>query len=222
MASFSAGTADKWRLLGNHEASQVVTDNGDPCLKLVAEGPMLYMHNLLETTLKVGTTLVPVVRDKEYKISFRAKWLRGCPHVHTELYYNKWARTFLLAQPAESGTPGARNSVYQVNIGPTFREVRHFPVVPKTGQPITVSASISDPDTVASATLRYRVDPATTFQSVPMTPGPDGRYAGQIPALYHQRRHRSLLPRSHRCRRHSGQRDVACGRAEFARPDQGE
>ena len=30
---FSAGTAATWRLLGNHESSQVVTDNGNPCLQ---------------------------------------------------------------------------------------------------------------------------------------------------------------------------------------------
>ena len=76
--SFNSGTT-AWRLLGNHELSSVITDGGNNVLKIVALGATNYHPNGLETSLKFGGVLVPVVSGRTYKISFRAKWLRGSP-----------------------------------------------------------------------------------------------------------------------------------------------
>ncbi|MFN0126785.1 MAG: lamin tail domain-containing protein [Verrucomicrobiales bacterium] len=170
-----------WRVLGNHGASSVVDDVGNPVLRVHTTGPLLYMHNLLETTFKSGITIVPVVNNRQYTISLRAKWLRGCPWLHTEIYYNKVTKTFLLEQPARSGTPGARNSVFEPNLGPTFSHTRHHPVVPAPSTPIAVTTRVSDPQGLGTVAVRYSVNGAATFLSVPMTTTPDGRHTATIP-----------------------------------------
>jgi hypothetical protein len=169
-----------WRVLGNHGASTVIDDAGNPVLKVQATGPLLYMHNLLETTFKSGPAVVPVVNGREYTISLKAKWLRGCPWLHTEIYYNKVTKAFLLDQPATSGTPGARNSVYVDNTGPTFSQTRHSPVVPPAATPITVTSRVLDPQGVGAVAVRFSVNGAA-FQSAPMTAGADGMHTGTIP-----------------------------------------
>jgi len=178
--TFSTALTPVWRVLGNHSGSAVVEDGGNPALQVRATGPLFYMHNLLETTFKSGTAVVPVVNGREYTISLRAKWLRGCPWLHTEFYYNKVAKTFLLDQPAESGTPGARNSVYEANPGPTFTQTRHAPAVPRAATAVTVTTRVQDPQGVAAVTLRYSVN-GGAFQSAPMAAGTGGRHAGTIP-----------------------------------------
>jgi len=178
--AFSAPLKPVWRVLGNHGSSSVIEDAGNPVLQVRATGPLLYMHNLLETTFKAENRVVPVVNGRDYTISFRAKWLRGCPWLHTEIYYNKVTKTFLLDQPATSGTPGARNSTYVANTGPTFTGTIHHPVVPAAATPITVTTRVTDPQGVGPVSIRYSVG-GGAFQSAAMTAGPDGRHTGTIP-----------------------------------------
>ena len=176
---FTTGTT-AWRLLGDHETSGIVSDGGGNVLKIVALGGSNYHPNLLETSLKAAGALVPVVNGSSYQISFRAKWLRGSPQLHCELYYNKVVKTVILAQPALSGTPGAPNSMLVANLGPTFKAVSHSPVIPPALQPITVSAFASDPQGVNSVTLKYNLN-GSVASSVAMTLGSDGRWNGTIP-----------------------------------------
>jgi hypothetical protein len=178
--NFSTALTPVWRVLGNHDQSAIVTDAGNQVLALRASGPLLYMHNLLESSLKSAGALVPVVNGRQYTISLRAKWLRGCPWLHSEFYYNKVAKTFLLDLPAESGTPGARNSVWQANTGPTFSSVRHFPVVPSANEAVTVTARVLDPQGVAGVNLKYSIN-GGAFVPAAMTAGADGVYTGTIP-----------------------------------------
>ncbi|MBI1389834.1 MAG: hypothetical protein GC154_15450 [bacterium] len=57
-------------------------------------------------------------------------------------------------------TPGKENSVFANNIAPQIRQVEHSPKQPKSNQPVTVTAKITDPDGVASVNLLYQiVDP---------------------------------------------------------------
>ena len=179
--SFSNPLRPVWRVLGNHETSAITDAGGNPALHLRASGPLLYMHNLLETTFKNGTAVVPVVNNREYTVSLRAKWLRGCPWLHTEFYYNKVSKSILLDLPAASGTPGARNSVYTENAGPTFSLQLHAPAVPEAGEPITFSTAINDPDGVASARIFYSVNGAAAFSQLPLAASPDGLYRATIP-----------------------------------------
>jgi len=54
-------------------------------------------------------------------------------------------------------TPGAINSVYAANAPPQMRQVDHSPTQPASGQDVTVTMKVTDPDGVGSVTLAYQV-----------------------------------------------------------------
>ncbi len=168
-----------WRVLGTHGRSFVEPEPGNPgnrVLHVVATGAQEHMHNHIETTLLGGRT---VNNGQTYEISFRAKWLAGNSLLNTRLYFNRVARTTELVAPQKNGTPGARNSRYAPNIGPTFAQLRHAPVVPAANQPVTVSVAVEDPDGVSACQLFWSVN-GGAFSNVAMT-NAGGVYSGNIP-----------------------------------------
>lgn len=177
-------TTQAWRLLGNHSHSRIVADPDQPgnqVLQLTATDARGYMHNQLETTLKSGTTIVPVVVGRTYEFSFRAKWLGGSPQLHTELYYNKVARTTILDQPLQHGTPGRRNSTWVTNLGPNYTTLYHSPLIPKTGQAVTVSVRATDPDEIAELKLYWSVNGGVWQERLMMEQGGDV-YTANLPS----------------------------------------
>jgi hypothetical protein len=181
--TFSGGTADKWRILGNHSHSEIVADPDDPSnsvLRFIADGETEHMSNHAETTLKDGNTFVSIVNGREYEISFRARWVAGSPQLNSRLYFNRLPRTTNIDRPDAAGTPGAANSRLEANIGPTFTGFKHGPVVPAANAPVTVTARADDPQGVVNMTLWYSSG-GGAWQNVPMVPGTDGNYTGQIP-----------------------------------------
>ena len=53
-------------------------------------------------------------------------------------------------------TPGAINSVYAVNVPPQIRQVEHQPGQPSAGEPIVITAKVTDPDNVKRVYLYYQ------------------------------------------------------------------
>jgi hypothetical protein len=177
--SFNAG-AQTWRMLGNHQRSQVIAEPGNPgnmVLRLVANGATEYQGNQIETTFGGGAT---IVNGREYEITFRAKWIAGSAQINSRLYFDRLAKTTVLDLPSSGGTPGAANSRLVANAGPTYQGLAHDPAVPQPGSPVTVSVMADDPDGVASMTLRYSLA-GGAFVSAPMTHQGGGRYSGIIP-----------------------------------------
>ncbi len=169
-----------WRIIGNHDASEVITDPDDPgnkVLRLTATGATEHMHNHGETTFADGAAIQV---GGEYEISFRAKWISGSPQLNTRLYFNKAARTTILDVPDHHGTPGAVNSTAVLNLGPSFAGLSHAPVVPAAGEPVTISVDADDPDGVAQLMLFYAVD-GRPFTSMAMAPDSHGQYTATIP-----------------------------------------
>ncbi|MEO8351549.1 MAG: lamin tail domain-containing protein, partial [Chthoniobacteraceae bacterium] len=176
---FNAGAAH-WRLLGNHRTSRVEEEPGQPgnqVLHLIASGAGEYQGNQIETTFIGNQALV---NGRIYEISLRARWLSGGGRLNTRLYFNRIPRTNVLGIAPNGGTPGAPNSRAVANIGPTYRSLAHFPIVPDAGQPVTISVTPVDPQGVASMTLKYSVV-GGAFQSVPMAVGDDGNYSAIVP-----------------------------------------
>jgi hypothetical protein len=171
--SFDGGSTTGWRLLGNHQRSFV--ENG--ALHVIASGATEYQGNQIETTFANGAR---IANGAEYEISFRARWLSGSSHLNARLYFNRAAVTTELEVPTGNGTPGAPNSRLQTNLGPTFDGLQHSPLLPKAGQPVTVSATARDPDGIGGATLYYRPD-GGAWTSVTMTAGEGGRFTGLVP-----------------------------------------
>lgn len=170
---------DAWRILGNHRHSRVIEDPDDPgnqVLHLVATGPTEHMHNHLETTFRNGEALV---NGREYRITFRARWLSGSDQFHSRLYFNRVASTIRLEGPTTGGTPGEINSVEVPNDGPTYRDLLHAPAVPEVGEPIEVTVRIADPDDVASARLHHAISGSWSLR--PLTHVAGDLYRATIP-----------------------------------------
>ena len=80
-------------------------------------------------------------------------------------------------------TPGARNNSFTNNLPPAIRQVDHSPNQPISGQPVTITAKVTDPEGVANVQVQYQiVEPgnyiqltdaayATSWTSVTMTDG---------------------------------------------------
>ncbi len=170
-----------WRVLGNHGHSRVEVDPDNPgnhVLHLVATGPQEHMHNHIETTYINSRS---VVTNREYQISFRARWLAGNNLLNTRLYFNRVARTTALPMPALNGTPGAPNSRYEANIGPTFSQLQHHPVVPQPDEAVTVSVVAQDPQGVGACELWWSVN-GGAWSNAPMARQTGDRFTGTIPS----------------------------------------
>jgi hypothetical protein len=175
---FSAGAAH-WRFLGTHRTSRVEGEPGNPTnqvLHLVADGPGEHFGNKIESTYVGNQALT---ENRVYEISLRARWLSGGARLNTKLYYNRLPKTNVLAIPPNGGTPGAANSRVTGNLGPTFANLIHSPVVPNVGQAVTVSVDVAAPLGANLVQLRYAVA-GGAWQTTNMVA--DGtRYSGTIP-----------------------------------------
>ena len=170
----------KWRLLGNHRTGGVIEEPGNPTnhvLRLNASGPTETNHNHVESTFLPNLALSTATT---YEVSFRARWLAGTNQLNTRAYYEKLARTHELPIPQRLGSPGAVNSRWEANGGPTISSLTHAPAIPQANVPVTVSFSARDPDGVAAAALFYRLDGAPTFTPIQMQLN-NGLWTADIP-----------------------------------------
>ena len=98
------------------------------------------------------------------------------------------------ASTTNGGTPGAPNSVRDLdnNVAPLVLDVAHFPIIPRSTDPVTITARLLDELSVGlSATLFWRVDGAASFTAVALTDngvGPDATagdqvFSAQLPAM---------------------------------------
>lgn len=175
------GTAG-WKMIGTHQASRQTSDDGERVLRIVADGRMNYLNNLIEGNLTLNGAPHPVRLRASYRISFRAKWISGTPQFRFELYYNRLAKTVILEQPEQHGTPGEQNTSYREDTGPTFRGMRHSPAVPTSDETIEISSEVSDPSGIRDVMLRYSLD-AGSFQTKAMAlDSEDGRWKVSLPA----------------------------------------
>ena len=173
------GEAAKWRFVGNHHGTVIVdpTDPSNQVVKLVATGPTSSLHNHGETTF-IGNA--PVINGVEYEISFRAKWLRGSNQFNTRFYVTRVGETSLVDVAHDNGTPGAINSSWETNTGPTYTDFGHHPVLPANQQDTTVTVIADDPDGVAAMMLRWGID-GGSLNNTTMTSLGNGFYTGTIP-----------------------------------------
>lgn len=180
--NFSAGTAAFWRIIGTHSGTVVDDPDtpGNKVLKVSATAETEHMANHATTSLKAGATFHTISPSNNYSISFRARWVRGSNRLHTRLWVNRLARQTLLTVPATGGTPGAVNSRFAANAGPTFDALNHFPAVPAAATAATVSVRCSDPDGLAGVVLFSSVN-GGAFTSTAMTASGSGLYEGTVP-----------------------------------------
>lgn len=116
------------------------------------------------------------------------------------------ARLFgLVGSTGRGPSPGRTNVVYATQAPPAVRQVEHQPEQPRSGDPVTISARVTDPEGVQSVRLEYQVvtpgnyidleDPAykTDWTSVVMQRGmlDTNRFTAELPpSVVH---HRNLI-----------------------------
>jgi len=190
-SGFESGESG-WRFLGNHVRSFVTTEDrhsGARSLHLIATGhgdPGANRINQSISNITAGT------------VTFRgwARWLRGCRYLllrtsreRSPTQPPRPANSFQLTMPLGLGTPGRQNTAFVANRGPDILYVKHEPVLPASGEPIVVTARVTDNDGVELVTLLYRSEGSGVLRSVAMLDngsgddlvGGDGIYTGTIP-----------------------------------------
>ena len=183
---------NNWRILGNHVRSFVTTadrHSGARSLHMISTGhgdPGANRINQSISSVTAGT------------VTFRgwARWLRGTQYLllrtsreRSPTQPPRPANSFELTMPLNLGTPGRQNTALVSNRGPDILNVKHEPVLPASGEPIVVTARVTDKDGVAFVTLLYRSEGSSVVRSVAMLDngsgddfiGGDGIYTGAIP-----------------------------------------
>ena len=131
---------------------------------------------------RIRTTLTkPLIQGQVATLRAKVRWLAGCPEVLLRLRGNWLEATGNMLTAHNLGTPGAPNSRARANAGPAITEVRHMPVLPVANQAVTVIARVDDADGLAGLFLKYRVDPATNLNVVPMINNGAGLFSALIP-----------------------------------------
>ncbi len=189
---FESGSSS-WRFLGNHVRSYITSSghgSGSPtALHLIATGHGDPGAN------RINQSISPVTAGA-VTLNGRARWLKGSRYLLMRVAREtapvqppRPAHAFELPVPLNIGTPGRQNTAYSPNRGPEIRSVRHDPVLPSAGEPIVVTAQVTDVDGVDSVTLYYRSEGQSTFTAAAMlddgqgsdAAAHDGIYTGVIP-----------------------------------------
>ncbi|MDP3073325.1 MAG: lamin tail domain-containing protein [Opitutaceae bacterium] len=91
------------------------------------------------------------------------------------------------ASTVAGGTPGAVNSLRAANVAPLITGVKHSPAIPKSTDPVTISANLTDElgvaDAKLAATLHWRVATTATpgaFQTVAMANDGTGAFSATL------------------------------------------
>ena len=182
---FESG-AGSWVMRGNHVRSSVETGTG------FGGGRSLHVRASSRCDYGPNRIYSPLTSVPGGNVTIRAKvrWLKGWPEMLLRLHGNYFEVASRLTVPGNLGTPGARNSRAVNNAPPAIYEVTHSPVLPAGGQAVVVTARVHDAGGIASAALKYRVDPNTTYTTVTMVDtgvgsdaiAGDGLYSASIPA----------------------------------------
>ncbi|MGJ8698101.1 MAG: lamin tail domain-containing protein [Verrucomicrobiaceae bacterium] len=168
--TFDSGSSD-WKFFGTHSPS--FAENGALHLVAADSGDLANLvDTILTQAINPGTTVT---------LRATCRWVSGDPDILLGLNGGWLEAAGTLPVPTDVGTPGSAN-VTTGNTGPAITEVSHFPLLPQNGEPVTVTARVTDPDDIATVRLRYRIDPSSSTQQVTMTHQGEGIYTGTIPA----------------------------------------
>jgi hypothetical protein len=187
-STFESGLGN-WSLRGTHINSSLRTtegyDGSSQSMHLIAEGDGDNGPNCCETTDFSGLN----ENDANVAIRATARWLCGHRGLLIHLAGNYLEAAGALDVPLNLGTPGSQNSQYAANAPPSIYDVTHSPILPPASQSAVVTCRVHDPDGLTSVTLKYRVDPSSTLNSLAMNDSGtgadvlanDGIYSADVP-----------------------------------------
>ncbi len=122
-------------------------------------------------------------------IRAKVRWLKGSPYMLLRLRGHWMEASQPVTVPTNCGTPGQPNSRLVDNAGPAICDTLHSPVLPASGEEVTVTARAVDPDGIDAMTLHYRIDPSGSYSTMTMRDdgalgdavAGDGLYSAIIP-----------------------------------------
>lgn len=155
-----------WVIQGNHRRSEVRASGGinnSRCLHVRATGRGDTACNRIYIPISPALT-----QNATATLRARVRWLKGWPEFMLRTRGSYLEAAGRMALPSDLGTPGARNSRWVANAGPSIVEVVHTPVLPAANQAVVVSARLSDPDGLGTVRVRYRIDPGGTTTDLVM------------------------------------------------------
>ena len=161
--NFDAGMAP-WTARGTQQRSTneaVGGYGGGPCLHVRASDKCDYIPNRLYVPLNS-------VPSGTITIRYKVRWLAGWPEFLLRTHGNYYEASGPMVVPLNLGTPGQRNSRAVSNAPPAIYDVACNPVLPAASQAALITARVDDPDGVKAVSLLYRVDPNTSYASIPM------------------------------------------------------
>lgn len=123
------------------------------------------------------------VFNQSYTLSFDARWVSGKSRVIFQTLDHGYGTTFLLPIPDDLGTPGAANSALLNAPAPTITGAIHSPAVPKSGNPVTVTATVDSAGPLTSVDLVHRLDNSSgngPWIRTAMTAQGDGLYSATV------------------------------------------
>ena len=101
-------------------------------------------------------------------IRARVRWLRGHSEILLRPKGNYMELAGTLSIPTNLGSPGLKNGQAVSNAGPVIFDVAHFPVLPREGEPVLITARVEDSQGLASVLVDYRLDPEEEIFERPM------------------------------------------------------
>jgi hypothetical protein len=174
--TFTAGLVG-WARYGNHIQSSVEAagpNNPSSSLHLRATAGGDNGANLVEADLSSILNANTTAR-----LGANVRWLRGHRDVLLRLHGGGIEAVVTLPVPNNLGSPGLANSRRVANAGPAIYEVDHNPALPAAGQPVVITARVSDPDGIGPVQVQYRLDPSATLNNLVMRD--DGTGGDAIP-----------------------------------------
>lgn len=180
------GGSSSWYFQGTYKQSAWESNTGtgsNGCVHVRAHGSIDPSINSISSRMNGGLS----AGNNGVKISIKARWLCGNPALGMRLAGGGFWTCQTLDIPQLLGTPGATNS-RAANAGPAIDNVLQSPALPAANQTVTFSARLHDPDGIQSASVRWRLDPSTTWTTQALndngtggdTNANDGVWSGQI------------------------------------------
>ena len=163
------GRRGNWLFQGTHEDSFVETGDGvgfesNEALRIAASARGDNGANRIRFRIRSPYPRSPSTATIRAKV----RWRRGHPEILFRAKGNYLEAIGKMQVPANLGTPGLKNSQAEENAGPAIFDVAHWPVLPREGEAVRVTARVEDAQGVSNVQLRYRIDPDKTIQTVPM------------------------------------------------------
>ncbi len=187
------GGASGWAFKGSHYRSSVEAGQGYAAsaglhIRASDRGEFSGYYPFFENHAQKAMSVAPQPGTMA-RIQAKVRWLCGNPYLLMGCRGYWCATSGELAVPTNLGTPGLRNSRAAVNAGPAITEVSQSLILPPAGSNVVVTCRVEDPDTVSSVLLRYRIDPSSVTNTLPMVDdgaggdraAGDGIYTATVP-----------------------------------------